>query len=86
VPVAGVQPDAVGTLADAARDWNGLGRQLYVASAAKAVPEVGPSATATEVARMRISDATEPARVFGRRPVTYVPRPAEIRLYRVEPA
>jgi hypothetical protein len=85
VPAAGVQRNPEETLADSARAWKRQGRQLYVASA-KRSPRVGPTGTATEVAHMTISDAKEPARVFGRRPVTYVPRPVEIWLYRVEPS
>jgi hypothetical protein len=85
VPAAGVQRKPAQTLADNARAWESQGRRLYVASA-KQGPDVGPNGTATQVAHVTISDAKEPARVFGRRPVTYVPRPAEIWIYRVEPA
>jgi hypothetical protein len=86
VPAAGVQPKPAQTLADNARAWKSQGRQLYVASAATTPPNVGPTGAATEVAHMTIADAKEPARVFGRRPRTDVPRPTEIRLYRVEPS
>jgi hypothetical protein len=85
VPAAGVQRKPTQTLAENARAWESQGRRLYVASA-KQGPDVGPTGTATQVAHVMISDAKEPARVFGRRPVTYVPRPAEIWIYRVEPA
>ena len=85
VPARGVQRDHERTLVDNAREWQAHGRRLYVASALRS-PDVGPDGTATEVAHMTISDSKEPARVFGRRPVSYVPRPAEIWLYRVEPA
>jgi len=74
----------VQTLAENARAWKNEGRQLYVASATRS-PDVGPTGTAIEVAHMTISDSKEPARVFGRRPMGYVPRPAEIWLYRVQP-
>jgi hypothetical protein len=86
VPTAGVQPTRTNTLGVFAQEWKSLGRQLYIASAAKASPDVGPSGQVTEVAHLTVSDATEPARVFGRRPTKYVPRPIEIRLYRVDPA
>ena len=84
VPAAGVKRNHVQTLADNAREWKRHGRRLYVASALQS-PDVGPTGTETEVAHMTISDAKEPARVFGRRPVTFAPRRTEIWIYRVEP-
>jgi hypothetical protein len=83
VPASGVKRNPVRPVGSDLREWEKQGRTLYVA-AANEHPAVAPGVKTTQVAHLTIDDATEPARVFGHRPASYVPRPAEIWLYRVQ--
>jgi hypothetical protein len=85
VPAAGVKDaPAVPVGADRA-EWEAMGRTLYVISRNEN-PVVAPGATIELVDHLTIDDATEPARTRGRRPDSYVPRPVEIWIYRVDAA
>jgi hypothetical protein len=84
VPAAGVQRTTPPVGGDV-EAWKEMRRTLYVVSRSEN-PVVVPEAEITLVEHLTIDDATEPARAIGRRPDTYVPRPVEIWIYRVDAA
>ncbi len=82
LPAAGVQRHPAHPVGSDVRAWKAQGRTLYVA-AANENPDVAPGVKRTLVAHFTIDDATEPARVFGHRPPSDLPRPAELWVLRV---
>jgi hypothetical protein len=84
VPAAGVQRDSPPVGGDV-QAWKERGRTLYVVSRSEN-PVVAPGTKATLVEHLTVDDATQPARAIGRLPDTYVPRPVEFWIYRVDAA
>jgi len=83
VPTGGVKRHATHPVGDDLQTWKELGRTLFIASALPN-PAVVPGSKTKLVAHIFVDDSTEPARVVGRRPTSYGPRPFDIWIYRVD--
>jgi hypothetical protein len=85
VPAAGVREEPASPVGSDLTAWKAKGRTLFVVTRVEN-PTVAPGTKATLVEHLTIDDATEPARARGRRPDSFVPRPVEIWIYRVDAA
>src|SRR5262249_34697246 len=83
VPAGSVKRRTKRPVGGDAAAWKEQGRTLYAASAVPN-PKSDPGVTTKLVAHATVDDATEPARVVGRRPDFYGPRAFEIWIYRVD--
>jgi hypothetical protein len=83
VPAGSIKRHVAHPIGGDAAAWKQQGRTLYIASALPN-PKVAPEVKTTLVAHTTVDDATEPARIVGRRPTFYGPRAFEIWIYRVD--